>query len=237
MKQTRGLVELVVDLVVEDAEAVLLAQRLVGLAHVERVASVERRLVGVERAAPRAVPREQAAERRQRIGLGGRRRRALVGGVRGGRPLRDEIPAVVRLGVVGLDRDIGVGEPVDRVLRRRGHGGGRESGGDVVFAGDGGRGGRLAQVIRRLAGRLGADLARLDLQRLGKPHRVARHVLVEVGPDLGGEGRAREKEREEDGAKSLEQGDPRGRFKAWSESREPDLHGVTPVSYTTPRLE
>ena len=73
---------LVVDLVVEDAEAVLLPQSLVGLADVEVVAPVERGLIGVERAAPRAVAREQVAERRQRLGLrvrrsprAGRRRR------------------------------------------------------------------------------------------------------------------------------------------------------------------
>ena len=59
----------VVDLVVEDAEAVLLAQGLVGLADVEIVAPVERGLVGVERAAPGAVPRLEIAERRQRRGL------------------------------------------------------------------------------------------------------------------------------------------------------------------------
>ena len=117
----------------------------------------------------------------------------LVGGVGGGRPLRHEIPAVVRLGFVGFDRDPGVGEPVRRVLGRRRHGRGGEFRGDVEFARDDGGGGRLAQIVRGLALSLGADLAGLDLQRLGEPHRVARQILVDVGLDVGGLGGGHER--------------------------------------------
>ncbi len=150
MKQTRGALEFVVDLVVENAEAVLLAHRLVGLAHVDVVAPVERGLEGVERAPPDFVPGEQVAERRERQGLRVGRRGMLVGGVGGGRAARDEFLAIVRLGVVGLDRDIGVGEPARRIFRRGGHRGGGELLGGVELACGRGGGSGLAQIVRRL---------------------------------------------------------------------------------------
>ncbi len=236
VKQTRGLAELVVDLVVEDAEAVLLPQSLVGLADVEIVAPIERGLIGVERAAPCAVAREQVAERRERLGLRIRARRALVGGVGGGRALGHEVPAIVGLGVVGLDRDPGVGDPVRGVLRRGGHRGGGESRGDIVLAGDPGGGRCLAQVVRGLASGLRADPGRLDLQRLGETHRVARHVLVDVGLDVRGDSRAREKKSNEDGAKSLEQGETPGAFLRydWDAVRPAPRHDAADLYHAAP---
>ena len=47
----------------------LLAHRLVGLAHVDIVAPVERGLQRVERRAPQLVPGEKIAERREGAGL------------------------------------------------------------------------------------------------------------------------------------------------------------------------
>ena len=128
----------VVDLVVENAEPMLGAHRLVGLAHVGRVVAVERSLERVERGAPLLVAREQISEVGERRGLSVRGGRALIGGVGGGRSAGDEFVAVVRLGVVGRGRDRGVGEPVGGVL---GRGGDRRSGellcGVEVAAGDG----------------------------------------------------------------------------------------------------
>ena len=196
----------VVDLVVEDAEAVLRAHRLVNLPDIEIVAPVKRSLQGVERAEPGAVPRQKIAEGRQRCRLGVGRHGALIGGVSGDSALGDQIPAVVGLRVVGLDRDIGVAEPVRRILRRRGHGGRGELRGDVEVARDNGGGGRLAQIVRSLARGLRADLAGLGLQRRRNPHRVACHVLVDIGLDVGGQGGSHEKERDEDGAQSLDHG-------------------------------
>src|SRR5271166_4214543 len=55
----------VVDLVVEDAEAVLGAHRLVGFSDVDRIATVERGFQGVEGWTPLLVTREQIAKDRQ----------------------------------------------------------------------------------------------------------------------------------------------------------------------------
>ena len=82
----------VVDLVVDDAEAVLLAHVLVDLARVFVVVTVEAGAVGVERRAPHFVAGEEIAERRQRLGLqparrsrADRRRRRRSGRARPGR--------------------------------------------------------------------------------------------------------------------------------------------------------
>ncbi len=106
----------VVDLVIENAEAVLGAHGLVGLAHVDCVAPVQRRLQGVKRRAPKLVARQKVCEHGKRCGLRVRRRRAQIGGVGRGRPASDELITVVRLRVVGLDRDARVSEPVRGVL-------------------------------------------------------------------------------------------------------------------------
>src|SRR5258707_8365716 len=71
----------VVDLVVENAEAVLGPHRLISLAHVNRVTAVERGLEGVERGAPLLVAREQIGEHGKRRSLRVGYRRMLIGGI------------------------------------------------------------------------------------------------------------------------------------------------------------
>ena len=131
LKQTRGEVEFVVDLVVEDAESVLGAHRLVALAHVDGVAPVERGLQCVQRRAPLFMARQEIGEHGERRGLRVGRRRALIGGIGGGRPAGDEVVAVVRLRIVGLDRDAGISEPVGGILGSGGDRGARELLGDA----------------------------------------------------------------------------------------------------------
>ena len=75
---------IIVDLVVENAEAVFFAQFGVGGAHGLRVHAVERCLVGVERKPPELLPGVEFAEQVQRGGFLRRRRRALIGVVAGG---------------------------------------------------------------------------------------------------------------------------------------------------------
>ena len=189
----------VVDLIVEDAETVLLAHRLVGLAQGDVVAPVERGLVSVQGAAPRFVPCEQVAKHRQRHGLRFGRGGMLVGGVGGGRALCHEIPAAVRLGFVGSDRDVGVSEPARRVPRGRRDGRGGEFLRGIELARDGGRDSGLAQIVRRLAHDLRPDLGRFDPQRLGQAHRVARRVLARKGFCVRRERGACGHERKEEG--------------------------------------
>ncbi len=156
----------------------LFAHRLVGLAHVDGVATVERGFERVERRAPELVAGEKIAERRERRGLRLLCRRMLVGGVGGGRASADELVATVRLGVVGLDRNVRVREPVGRVLRRGGDRGGGEFLRGAELAGDRrGRGG-LAEVFRRLVLGQRPDRGRVRPQGLGQTHGVARHVLA-----------------------------------------------------------
>ena len=101
------------------------AHRLVGLAHIDGVAPVERGFQRVQRRAPVFVARQEVGKQRRAPRLGVGRRRAQIGGVGRGRATGDELIAVIRLGVVGLDRDVSVGEPVGRVF---GSGGDRRAG-------------------------------------------------------------------------------------------------------------
>ena len=167
------------------------AHRLVGLAHVDRVAPVERGLERVERRAPKLVAREQIGKSGERLGLRIGRGRAQIGGVGGGRPVGDEVIAVIRFRIVSLDGDIGVSEPVDGVL---GSGGDRRAGellgAGKVARGDSG-GGCLAQLVGRLVLDLSANRSGCNAQRLGQAHRIARHVLARERLDLGRAGGGR----------------------------------------------
>ena len=136
----------------------LLAHGLVGLAHVDVVAPVERGLESVERAAPGFVAGEQIAEHRERQGLRVGRSGMLVGGVGRGRALGDELVAAIRLGVIGLDRDAGVGKPARRVFWRGGDGGGCELLRGVELPCRHGGCGGSAQIVRRPARGLRPDL-------------------------------------------------------------------------------
>ena len=140
---------LVVDLVIEDAEPVLGAHRLVGLAHVNGIPAVERGFQGVERGAPLLVAGEQIGELSKRVGLGVRRRRMLISGISGRRASRDHFIAVVRLGVIGRGSDPGVSEPVGRVLGR----GGDRCAGELL----GGRRNRLRRQPWRLRRAIAAE--------------------------------------------------------------------------------
>ena len=135
--------------------------------------------------------REQIGKSGERLGLRVGRGRAQIGGVGGGRPVGDEVIAVIRLRVVSLDRDIGVSEPVGGVL---GSGGDRRAGellgAAEVARGDSG-GGCLAQLVGRLVLDLSADRSGRNAQRLGQAHRVARHVLARERLDLGRAGGGR----------------------------------------------
>ena len=95
----------VVDLVVENAEAVLGAHRFIGLAHVDRIVAVERGLQGVQGWAPLLVARQQISEHGERRGLRVGRRRMLIGGIGRCRALADHLVAVVRLRVVRRGRE------------------------------------------------------------------------------------------------------------------------------------
>ena len=178
----------VVDLVVENAEAVIGAHRLIGLAHIDRVVAVERGLERVERRSPLLVAREQVRQYGERRGLSVWGRRMLIGGISRRRSAGDEFVAVVRLGVVGCGGNPSIGEPVGRVL---GGGGDRRACELLrvakVGAGDGARG-LGQQLLRRLAFDLRADRRRRDAQGLGQTHGVARHVLAREGLGLGGGG-------------------------------------------------
>ena len=161
------------------------AHRLVGLAHVDRVAAVERGFQGVERGAPLLVAGEQISQLSKRVGLGVWRRRMLICGISSRRAPRDHFVAIVRLGVVGRSGDPGVAKPVGRILGRGGDRRARELlGGREIASSD--SPGRLGQQLpRRLALDLIANRRCRDAQRLGEPHGVARHVLACEGPVFG----------------------------------------------------
>ena len=185
----------------------LVPHRLVGLAHVDGVAPVERSFQRVERRAPQLVARQKIGEHGESRGLRVGRRRAQIRGIGGGRPAGDEVIAVIRLRIVSLDRDVSVSEPVGRVL---GSGGDRRAGellgGAEVGLGDRG-GGSLAQLIWRLVLDLSADRSRSDAQGLRQAHRIARHVLARERLDLGGAGGGRDQEQKDgERAQSLKHG-------------------------------
>ena len=133
---------------------------------------------------------EKIAEDRERPGLGLGGRRMLVGGVSRGRAAADELVAIVRLGVVGLDRGVRVGEPVGRIFRRRSDGGGGEFLRRAELAGDRGRGGSLAKVFGRLVPGQRPDRCGLGTQGLGQAHGVARHLLARERLHVPGESSA-----------------------------------------------
>ncbi len=89
------------DLVLEDAEAVLGHQRVVGLAHLRVLDQGEARLQCVDGRAPVGAPLEGLVQHHQRDGLGCRRLRALVGGQRGAGSVDRQLVALAAL--VGLD--------------------------------------------------------------------------------------------------------------------------------------
>src|SRR4029079_5539379 len=70
-----------IDRVVKNAEAVLVAQLLVGLPHIRDLAKVTRISVGIERRAPQRALSARATENQQRVGLLAAVSRALVGDV------------------------------------------------------------------------------------------------------------------------------------------------------------
>ena len=80
-----------VDRVVEQAEAVLVAQLLVGLAHIRDFAQVEREAVGVERRTPQLAVGEGAAEQHERVGFLAGVAGALIGDIGGGRGALEEV--------------------------------------------------------------------------------------------------------------------------------------------------
>ena len=208
----------VIDLVVENAESVLGAHRLVGLADVDRVVAVERGLERIERGPPLFVAGEQIGERGEGGRLGGGRGRAQISGVGRGSAAADEFIAVVGFRVVRRGRDGGVGEPVRGIL---GRGGDRRAGEllgfDEVAAGDSARR-RLRQLLRRLVLDLRADRGGGDPQRLGKPHRVARQVLARERPGLGCRGGPGEEDQKDgERAQSVEHVRPSDRL--WADDR------------------
>ena len=164
--------------------------RLVDFSEVDRVAPVERGFQGVESRSPLLVAREQIAKQRQRAGLRFGRRRVLISRVGRGCALRHKLIAVVRLCIVSLDRDRGEGEPVRRILRRRGDCGGRELGCVVELRSRRRGSGGFAQVFRRLSLRLRPDRNGLGAQCLRQADRVARHIFARERLDVRGTRRA-----------------------------------------------
>ena len=179
----------IVDLVFEDAEAVLLAQVLVGGAGVDVVAPLQARLVGVEGGPPHFVPGEEVGQRRQRLALRRGRAQQSEGRVGGGSASADQIVAVIGFGVVGLRGEPCQRQPVRRVLGGRSYRGARQSAGQFEIACGDGCARFGAQKLRALGLGLRAELARLLAQRLDQADGVAGHPFADIGLDVGGERR------------------------------------------------
>ena len=170
-----------IDLVVGHAEALGLAQLLIGLADAGVVDQREARLVGVERGAPLLALGEQAREIRQRgrflfaaAGTGviaiGRRERAAA-----------QLPA---FGIVGARINAGRGARIDEpgrgVARVGRHGAGREPQRLARIAGER-RFGVSPQRVRGLTGERGA----LAFQRVLEPDERIGEILAEIAFLLG----------------------------------------------------
>lgn len=209
-----------IDLVIEDAEAVLRPQGLVGLPDRTGLGQGEARRVGVQRRAPGfllGLCRPQGRQRRR--GVGGRAG-ALVGAVGGGRhPTAQARPALI---VVVLERAQGrrgparIGLPVARVGRVGRHRGGerrqrfvRLVGGEQGQPGGAGLAGRpqrspgfrLQRGLQadRSAGEVGPDEALRERRRCGRHRPCGR-----AGRRRGlGEGRPRDPSEERQGTREL----------------------------------
>ena len=107
-----------IDGVVENAEAVLVAQLLVALAHLRDFAQVERKAVGIERRTPQLAVREGAAEQHQRVGLLAGIAGALIRDVGGGRGALEEIRALAVVGRADLQDGARQAQPVAGFARR-----------------------------------------------------------------------------------------------------------------------
>jgi len=180
----------VIDLVVEDAEAVFFAHVLVDVARVFVVAPLQAGAIGVEGRAPHLVAGEEIAEQREGFRLLSGAAGALIGGVSRALAALKVIVAVVRLRVVRLGAEPGERQPRARVLRGACHRRAEERAGVLEFGGDDRGGGVLAQLLGALSLDLRADLGRFLAQCLGEPHDVAGEVFSHIGLDLGGEGAA-----------------------------------------------
>ena len=143
------------------------AHRLVGLAHVDGIVSVERGFQGVERRPPLFMASEEISEFGERRGLRVRRRGTLVGGVGRGGALRDHLVAVVRLGVVGRRGDPRVSQPVGRILGGDGDRCSRELFGVAKIRSHDSPGGFGQQLLRRFAFDLSANRRRSNAQGFG----------------------------------------------------------------------
>ena len=120
-KQARGEAASEIDAVVGDAEAVFLAQAVIGGLEVGRLVQLERQSKRVQCRTPIAPFAIGAREHDEGIGLVGGVGRVLIGDIgRGGRPLVAG-GAVVLVGGRDLEPEIGGPAPGRRVLRRDGH--------------------------------------------------------------------------------------------------------------------
>ena len=107
-----------IDGVVENTEAVLVAQLLVGLPHVRDLAQIERIAVGIERRPPQFALREGAAEEQQRVGLLAAVAGALIRDIGGGCGAFEEVDALAV--VIGADVQDGArkAQPIPGFTRR-----------------------------------------------------------------------------------------------------------------------
>ena len=210
----------IVDLVIDDAEAVFLAQVFVSLADVLAVAPLEAGAVGFKRGAPVLMPHKEIGEQGERARLIGRAAGALIGGIgRRGRALH-QLPAPVRLRVVGGGAESREGDPVDVILRRGGDGGAKPGLGALVVARADGGFGVAAQLLRAASLQPGADGRALLAQGFGEPHRVAGEILaligLAVGGRAGGRRRAQGRGENEKGGEELTQAFRHGASRLWT---------------------
>ena len=149
-----------VNAVIEDAEAVLLAQLFVLSAHIGDLAQFEREPQRVKRRPPHLALAERMAEKRQAVGLFGAARGPLVGEVGGGRGALEQELALVVVGGTDLHDRARQAQPRGAVGRRRGNDLAQErhAGAEIVF----GKGRvRIAADLRHRFGR--SARVRLDL--------------------------------------------------------------------------
>ena len=149
-----------VNAVIEDAEAVLLAQLFVLSAHIGDLAQLEREPQRVERRPPHLALTERIAEKGQAVRFLGADRGPLVGDVGGGRGAFEQELALVVVGGTDLHDRARQAQPGGAVGRRRGNDLAQErhAGAEIVF-GKGGVG--IAADLRHRLGR--GSRIRLDL--------------------------------------------------------------------------
>ena len=149
-----------VNAVIEDAEAVLLAQLFVLSAHIRDLAQLEREPQRIERRPPHLALAEGVAEKRQAVRLFGAARGPLVGDVGGGRGAFEQELAFVVVGGTDLHDGASETQPGGAVGRCRGNdlAEQRHAGAEIVF-GKGGVG--IAADLRHRLGR--GSRIRLDL--------------------------------------------------------------------------